>query len=78
VAENILFICGSLNQTIQMHRIAQHMREYNCFFAPYYADGIIGWMAKTGLLAFTGLSGRHQNDTYEYLRNCLRSAIHHR
>lgn len=67
MAENILFICGSLNQTIQMHRIAQNMREYNCFFAPYYADGIIHMIAQTGLLAFTGLSGRHQNDTYEYL-----------
>ncbi len=68
VAENILFICGSLNQTIQMHRIAQHMREYDCSFAPYYADGIIGLVAKTGLLAFTGLSGRHQDDTREYLQ----------
>lgn len=67
VAENILFICGSLNQTIQMHQIAQHMGAYNCFFAPYYADGWIRLLAKTGILAFTGLSGRHQHDTYEYL-----------
>jgi len=68
VAKNILFICGSLNQTIQMHRIAQHMGEYNCFFAPYYADGFIRMLAKTGILAFTGLSGRHQNDTREYFK----------
>jgi hypothetical protein len=68
VAENILFICGSLNQTIQMHKIAQYMGEYRCYFAPFYADGLLGLIAKTGILAFTGLSGRHQDDTYQYLQ----------
>lgn len=67
VAENILFICGSLNQTTQMHKIAQHMRQSNCFFTPYYADGIIDLGARAGLLNFTGLRGRHHNDTREYL-----------
>ncbi|MGC1376119.1 MAG: hypothetical protein WA821_07855 [Anaerolineales bacterium] len=67
MAENILFVCGSLNQTIQMHKIAQHMREYNCYFSSFYAEGIIHLAAQTGLLDFTGLGGRHQNDTREYL-----------
>src|SRR5882724_2451865 len=67
VAENILFICGSLNQTTQMHKIAQHLREYNCFFTPYYADGWLDLAARAGLLDFTGLKGRHHNDTCEYL-----------
>jgi len=51
-----------------MHKIAQHMRQYNCFFTPYYADGLIRMATKTGILAFTGLSGRHQDDTKEYLQ----------
>jgi len=67
VAENILFICGSLNQTIQMHKISQHMRENNCFFTPYYADGMLDRLARLGLLDHTGLKGRHYNDTLEYL-----------
>jgi hypothetical protein len=67
MTENILFICGSLNQTTQMHLIAQQMREYNCYFTPYYADGIENLVAKTGLLDFTVLGGRHQRDSRAYL-----------
>jgi hypothetical protein len=67
MTENILFICGSLNQTIQMHLIAQQMREYNCYFTPYYADGIENLVAQTGLLAFTVLGGRHLQDSRAYL-----------
>ena len=72
MAENILFICGSLNQTTQMHKIAQHLRDYDCFFTPYYADGWLDWAARLGWLDFTGLRGRHHQDTCDYLaRNHL-------
>jgi len=69
MTENILFICGSLNQTTQLHQIAQHIPEYNCYFTPYYADGVEGLVAKTGLLNFTVLGGRHQQDTRAYLKS---------
>jgi hypothetical protein len=66
--ENILFICGSLNQTTMMHKIARHLTDYNCFFTPYYADGLLGWLAAhTRWLDFTVLSGRHRRETEEYL-----------
>lgn len=55
MAENILFICGSLNQTTMLHKIAQHLSEYNCYFTPYYADGIEHLAAQAGLLDFTVL-----------------------
>lgn len=67
MAEKILFVCGSLNQTTQMHKIAQQMGDYNCFFTPYYTDGIIDWAARLGLLNFSGLRGRHYNDTCDYI-----------
>ncbi len=67
MTDNILFICGSLNQTTQMHQIAQQMSEYNCFFAPYYADGIEDLAAKNGFLNSTVLGGRHQQDSRSYL-----------
>ena len=42
MAKKILFICGSLNQTIMMHQIARSlMDEYDCFFTPFYADGMV-------------------------------------
>ncbi len=70
---NILFICGSLNQTTQMHAIARNlMKEHDCYFTPYYADGIIDLVARMGWLNFTVLGGRHKRETEEYFsRNNL-------
>jgi hypothetical protein len=64
---NILFVCGSLNQTTQMHKIAQEMGAYNCHFAPYYADGFEDFAARAGLLDFTVLGGRHMRESRKYL-----------
>jgi hypothetical protein len=72
--KKILFICGSLNQTMQMHKIAkQLMPEYECYFTPYYADGFVNLIAKLGWLDFTVLGGRHRRETDAYLaKNNLR------
>ncbi|MBI5950019.1 MAG: hypothetical protein HY865_00045 [Chloroflexi bacterium] len=65
---NILFICGSLNQTTQMHAIARNlMDDHSCYFTPYYGDGIEDLFAKMGWLDFTVLGGRHRRETMEYL-----------
>jgi hypothetical protein len=64
---NILFICGSLNQTTQMHAIARNlMGNHDCYFSPYYGDGIENLFAKMGVLSFTVLGGRHKQETEEY------------
>jgi hypothetical protein len=66
--QNILFICGSLNQTSQMHAIARNlMADANCRFSPYYADGLEQFAANQGWLDFTVLGGRHMRDTRHYL-----------
>ena len=67
MTQNILFICGSLNQTTMLHKIAQHMDDYNCYFTPYYADGIEDFAARMGWLNFTVLGGRHMCETKNYL-----------
>lgn len=67
--KKILFICGSLNQTTQMHQIAQHLMDrYDCHFTHYYADGIEDFVAKMGWLNFTVLGGRHWQETDAYLK----------
>lgn len=66
--KKILFICGSLNQTTQMHKISSKlMPEYECYFTPYYADGFVNLIAKLGWLDFTVLGGRHKRETDTYL-----------
>jgi hypothetical protein len=68
MAKNILFICGSLNQTTMLHRIARHlMDEYDCYFTPFYADGLIDLAARAGWMDFTVLGGRHRRETDRYL-----------
>lgn len=66
--KRILFICGSLNQTTQMHQIARQLMDENeCYFTPYYADGVEDFAAVMGWLDFTVLGGRHLRETNEYL-----------
>lgn len=66
--KKILFICGSLNQTTMMYKIAQHlMGDYDCYFTPYYGDGVVRLFTRMGLLDFTILGGRFKRQTDEFL-----------
>jgi len=63
----ILFICGSLNQTTMMHQISKHFDDCECFFTPYYADGIIDYGVRKGLLNYTIMAGKFREQTENYL-----------
>jgi hypothetical protein len=65
--KKILFIGGSLNQTTMMHQIASQFKNYDCYFTPYYADGIIDFFVKKGWLNFTILAGKFRQKTEDYL-----------
>jgi hypothetical protein len=67
--QKILFICGSMNQTRIMHKIALQLPEFEHYFTPYYADGYVGFLAKHNLLDFTILGGEFRKRTLEYLIN---------
>ncbi len=68
MTSNILLVCGSLNQTTIMHKIANQLTEYNCFFTPFYADGWLGAASQAGLVDFSILGGQHRNAIETYLR----------
>src|SRR5580693_3282713 len=36
--KRILFICGSMNQTTQMHKIALELGDHDCVFSTFYGD----------------------------------------
>ncbi|MBF0556008.1 MAG: hypothetical protein HQK96_15900 [Nitrospirae bacterium] len=69
--KKILFICGSLNQTTQMHQVSRHLSDYGCYFTPYYGDGIVKVLARRGLLDFTVLGGSFRQGTERYLQEHL-------
>ena len=64
---NALFICGSLNQTRIMHSISTQLAEVDCYFTPFYADGIVGLVSRLGWLDFSILGGQHRRSTQKYL-----------
>lgn len=55
--KKILFICGSINQTTQMHQIAREMPEYEQVFTPYYGNLDFDFLKRVGALDAT-IGGR--------------------
>ncbi len=62
-----LFICGSLNQTRMMHKVAIHLPEMHCVFTPYFCDGLLKLAQRIGVADFTVLGGRFRRQTLAYL-----------
>jgi len=64
---NVLFVCGSLNQTTQMHQIAEHLDDASCFFTPFFTDGALETARRLGLREYTILGRRHFLRCLSYL-----------
>ena len=67
-ATNILFICGTLNQTKAMLAIGNELADHNCFYTPFYCDGHLLRASQRGQLDFTVLAGPLRDRTFNYLR----------
>ncbi|MEI7933508.1 MAG: hypothetical protein WCH30_00420 [Chlorobiaceae bacterium] len=66
--KKILFICGSMNQTTQMHQIAGWLTDYDQYFSPFFSDGLLGTASDIGLLEFTIMGRKRSERTLDYLR----------
>lgn len=66
--QKILFICGSINQTKQLHKVATHLPEYEHWFTPYYADGVLELLRKMNLLEFSIVGNKLMKRCLDYLR----------
>ena len=67
--KKVLFICGSMNQTTQMHQIAGRMTDYEQYFSPFFSDGLLGTASQRGLLEFTIMGRKRSQRTIDYLRS---------
>jgi hypothetical protein len=63
-----LFICGSVNQTRQMHQISQQLPELDPFFSIYYCDGLLERMRRVGLTDCSILGWPWRKQCMRYLR----------
>lgn len=68
-AKRILFICGSMNQTTQMHEISRHLTEYGQAFTPYYCHGVHEMMRRMKLLEFTIIGDKLAKRCEKYLQD---------
>lgn len=64
-----LFVCGSLNQTRMMHQVSKHLPQFDCWFTPFFCDGLGHYVQRTGALDFTVLGGRFVQQTMRYLNS---------
>jgi hypothetical protein len=75
--KRILLICGTTNQTTQMHQVAEHLPEYDHYFTPYYGDGILDLAARFGLAEFTVLGRKITRKCVGYLERHDLKIDHH-
>jgi hypothetical protein len=64
----VLLICGSINQTTQMHQIAQQLCECECFFSTYFDDGYPETLKRMRLTEATPLGYKLSARTLAYLQ----------
>jgi hypothetical protein len=67
--KRILFICGSMNQTTQMHQISRHLIEYQQAFTPYYCTGVLDVMRRMKRLEFTIIGDKLARRCLQYLHD---------
>src|SRR5258708_2665436 len=65
--KKVLFICGSINQTTQMHQIARELPEHDHFFTPYYGDAILELGRRARLAEFSVLGNKLGGRCLDYL-----------
>jgi hypothetical protein len=68
-SKKVLLICGSNNQTTMMHKIGMHLKEYDCYYTPFYCDGFLKLLYKANLMNFTVIGKEHQQRAIEYCSN---------
>jgi hypothetical protein len=66
--KRIFFICGSMNQTTQMHQISKHLADYEHSFSPFYCHGFDEILRRLGLVEFTIAGNRMAERCRTYLQ----------
>ncbi len=66
--KKILFLTGSLNQIIQMHKIASHLiSDYDCYFSQIFDDSkTVNLLMKTGLVESVIISDTFREKAEKY------------
>jgi hypothetical protein len=63
----VLFICGTINHTTQLHQIAAELPECEHHYSWYYADGVLELWRKMGIVENTALGRKLRARCLAYL-----------
>ena len=66
--KKVLFICGSMNQTSQLHQIAGELPEVDAFFTPFYGDALVDGMRRLGLIEISIGGNKRRGWCVDYLK----------
>ncbi len=66
--KKVLLICGNFNQATMVHKIAQYLTDYDVWYSPYYADGVIGYLTDLELTDFSVLAGKPRAAAEKFLK----------
>lgn len=66
--KKIFYICGSTNQTTQMHQISKNLPEYDHIFSPFYGDGLVELLRKSDIDKMSVACNRMVNRCLAYLQ----------
>jgi hypothetical protein len=67
--KRLLFICGSINQTTQMHQIARELPEHDHAFSPYFGNLDFELFRRLGALESTIGGDKLRERCFTYLRD---------
>jgi hypothetical protein len=65
----VLFICGSLNQTRQLHAVSRELPEFNATFSPFYNDWLGDLVRRAGFAEPTIGGNRRRGLCVDYLKS---------
>ena len=66
--KKILYICGSLNQTTQMHKISLELSEHDAYFSPFFATGFLGFLNRLKLIEYTIVGEVFKRNALNYIK----------
>lgn len=66
--KKVLYICGSMNQTTQMHKISLELPEHEAYFTPFFATGFLGLLNRLKLIEYTILGGVYKRNALNYIK----------
>jgi len=64
----VLFICGSMNQTTQLHAVARALDGVDASFTPFYGNGLYRTLRRLGLVEVTIGGHKRRGWCLDYLR----------